>query len=546
MKKAIAVLAFLLVASLGLAQPTSERELIGAAVEQLRVDGELEIEGESIAAGRLLAELYERRGFTTAWTSEKIAELIRIVDGIESEGLDPSDYHLEALRRLGGTAIPSDPRQRVELDILAGDSLVRLGYHLRFGKVNPSDLDPNWNLSRKLSGRDPATMVQAALDAPTLRQFIVENLPRGPIYARLKKALARYRAIRDRGGWPVVPEGSTLKPGMVDRRVAAVRERLTVTGELTGPPQGDPASFDDDLRTAVIEFQERHGIDLDGVIGPRTLEAMNVSVEARVDQLRVNLERVRWIFRDIEDDFIITNIARFRVLLVRDGEPVWIGKAQVGKPYRKTPVFKSTLRYLVFNPTWTVPPTILRKDILPKAKADPAYLSGKNIRILDPDGRTIDPATIDWPSVTAGRFPYILRQDPGPNNALGRVKFIFPNEHFVFLHDTPSKALFEKTERAFSSGCIRVERPFELSALLLEGTEWDEEAIRRLVDSAETKTVFLPEPLTVFLLYGTVDAMDTGRVIFLPDIYGRDPAVLKALDGDFVFTRPAGLPEWAQ
>jgi murein L,D-transpeptidase YcbB/YkuD len=192
------------------------------------------------------------------------------------------------------------------------------------------------------------------------------------------------------------------------------------------------------------------------------------------------------------------------------------------------------------------PPTILRKDILPKAKADPAYLSGKNIRILDPDGRTIDPATIDWPSVTAGKFPYILRQDPGPNNALGRVKFIFPNEHFVFLHDTPSKALFDKTERAFSSGCIRVERPFELAALLLEGTPWDAEAIRKLVDSAETKTIFLPEPLTVFLLYGTVDAMDTERVIFLPDIYGRDPAVLKALDGDFVFTPPADLPEWAQ
>jgi murein L,D-transpeptidase YcbB/YkuD len=546
MQKTITVTVFLLASGLVLAQPTPERELIGAAVEQLRTGGELEIEGESIAAGPLLAEMYERRGFTTAWTPEKIAELIRIVVGIESEGLDPGDYHLEALQRLGGTAIPSDPRRRVELDILAGDSLARLGYHLRFGKVSPSDLDPNWNLSRDLGGRDPATTLQAALDAPSLRQFIAENLPRGPIYARMKKALAQYRAIRDRGGWPVVPEGPTLKPGMVDRRVAAVRERLAVTGELTGPPHGDPASFDDDLRAAVAEFQERHGIDADGVIGPRTLEAMNVPVEARFDQLRVNLERVRWIFRDIEENLIVTNIARFRVMLVRDGEPIWIGKAQVGKPYRKTPVFKSTLRYLVFNPSWTVPPTILRKVILPKAKADPGYLSRKNIRILDPDGRKIDPATIDWPSVTAGNFPYILRQEPGPNNALGRVKFIFPNEHFVFLHDTPSKALFEKTERAFSSGCIRVERPFELAALLLEGTEWDAEAIRKLVDSAETKTVFLPEPLTVFLLYGTVDALDSERVVFLPDIYDRDPAVLKALDGDFVFTPPAGLPEWAQ
>jgi murein L,D-transpeptidase YcbB/YkuD len=546
MRKTIAVLAILLVPSLGLAQSTSEQELIGAAVEQLRTGGALEIEGESIAAGPLLAEIYERRGFTTAWAPEKISELIGIIGGIESEGLDPSDYHLEALQRLGGVSIPSDPRRRVELDILAGDSLVRLGYHLRFGKVNPSDLDPNWNLSRNLSGRDPATMVQAALNAPTLHQFIAANLPRGPIYARLKKALVRYRAIRDRGGWPVVPEGPTLKPGMVDRRVPAVRERLAVTGELTGPAQGDPASFDDNLRAAVVEFQERHGIDADGVIGPATLDAMNVPVEARVDQLRVNMERVRWIFRDIEESLIITNIARFRVLLVRDGEPIWIGKAQVGKPYRRTPVFKSTLRYLVFNPTWTVPPTILRKDILPKAKEDPAYLSRKNIRILDPDGSTIDPATIDWPSVTTGRFPYILRQDPGPDNALGRVKFIFPNDHFVFLHDTPSKALFDRTARAFSSGCIRVERPFELAALLLEGTPWDAEAIRKLVDSAETKTVFLPEPLTVFLLYGTVDAMDNERVIFLPDIYDRDPAVLEALDGVFVFTPPAGMPEWAQ
>jgi murein L,D-transpeptidase YcbB/YkuD len=539
-----AAVAVALLASATPGVPASEQQRILELVEQLDTTAELDVDGAPIAAVRVIPRLYERTGFERLWKPRGIDELIEIIARMDAEGLDPEDYHLTALRRVRteARAAVDDDASQVDLDVLATDALLRLGYHLMFGKVNPYDLFPNWNLSRTIRGGDPVEIVLAAIEADSLRGFIDQAVPRGPLYPGLKQVLAEYRKLQNAGGWSAVPAGPALKPGMRDPRVAAVRERLRVTGELESESNADPATFDTGLRDAVVEFQLRHALDADGVIGARTLDAMNTPVEDRIDQIRANLERGRWVFREIEDDFIVVNIARFRAYLARDGEIVWTSRAQVGKPYRQTPVFTSTLKYLVVNPTWTVPPTILRKDILPKVRQDPGYLAAKNIRVLTHDGDEVDVGTIDWPSLPADRFPYILRQDPGPTNALGRVKFIFPNEHFVFLHDTPSKALFGRTERAFSSGCIRVQDPFGLAALLLEGTAWDRQAIDDLVESAEMKTIFLPEPLTVYMLYGTVDPTDPERVVFAPDVYDRDPAIVKALDGDFVFAPPAGMP----
>jgi murein L,D-transpeptidase YcbB/YkuD len=217
----------------------------------------------------------------------------------------------------------------------------------------------------------------------------------------------------------------------------------------------------------------------------------------------------------------------------------------VGKPYRKTPVFKATMKFIEINPTWTVPPTILAKDVLPAIRQDPGYLQAKNMKVLDGSGKAIDPSTLDWASYAGRGFPYTIRQEPGPRNALGRVKFIFPNKHFVFLHDTPSKALFDRAERAFSSGCIRIERPFELAELMLEDEEgWDGERIREVLDSRKTRRIFPSDPLPVLLLYWTVNLELPEVVGFHPDLYGRDAAVLEALDADFVFNAPRGLPDY--
>jgi L,D-transpeptidase YcbB len=267
-----------------------------------------------------------------------------------------------------------------------------------------------------------------------------------------------------------------------------------------------------------------------------------VPVEARIDQLRINLERARWVFRDLDERFLLVNIARFRVMLIEAQQVTWSTRAVVGRPYRQTPVFKARMTYLEFNPTWTVPPTIFAKDLLPEIRRDPDTLQRKNMVVIDHQGRRIDPAGIDWATIPARGFPYMIRQEPGPMNALGRVKFMYPNPHHVYMHDTPARDLFGRSERSFSSGCIRLEQPLELARILLAGTEWDEAAIERALASGRTRVVNLPQPIPVLMLYGTAGP-DGDQVYFAADIYGRDQPLLAALDAPFVFTPPAGYED---
>ena len=268
-----------------------------------------------------------------------------------------------------------------------------------------------------------------------------------------------------------------------------------------------------------------------------------MSANALVDRLRVNLERLRWVLVERTPRFVAVNIAGYRVYYFDDDRLQWTARAMVGKPYRATPIFRADMTYLVINPDWTVPPTILRNDSLPAIKRDRSYLDKQRMDVIDRTGREVDPATIDWATVTPRNFPYMLRQRPGPTNSLGRIKFMFPNEHFVFLHDTPSRDLFNRDERAFSSGCIRVEHPFELADILLQGDpKWTPEALQRAVDSEAMQTVSLSRPLPVLILYLTAIAFDDGRdFTFLRDIYDRDAAVLNALNAGFVYSPPAGL-----
>jgi murein L,D-transpeptidase YcbB/YkuD len=531
--RAVGALAVAWLAASAAAQEVDEA--IRARVEQLSATGTLEVRGAPVASRHLLPRVYESRAFAPAWRSlAQIDSLLDVLDESYGEGLDPEDYHARAVRAARGALtdierLPAD--ERAQLDILLTDSVIRLGYHLRFGKVDPVALDPNWNESRELAGEDPVTTIQAAIDSRSLREFAGKVIPRAFLYDRFKRALAEYRALAAAGGWPTVPSGPTLKPGTADERVPALGRRLTVTGDL---PADAAAAATPDYDGPVVEgvrrFQRRHGLTADGVVGPVTLAALNVPIEARIEQIRANLERARWVLYDPERDYVVVNIAGFQVYLVRRDEIVWRSRVQVGRPFRQTPVFRAELTYLVVNPTWTVPSTILREDILPAARKDPGYLARRNIDVRDSTGQSVDPASVDW---TSRSFPYQLVQRPGPDNALGRIKLMFPNEHSVYLHDTPSRDLFERDSRAFSSGCIRVENPFELAQLLL-GRSWPRERLDALVATGKTQTVLLDDPLPVMLLYWTAEVDAAGRVAFYPDVYGRDPAVVAALAQPFV------------
>jgi murein L,D-transpeptidase YcbB/YkuD len=312
-----------------------------------------------------------------------------------------------------------------------------------------------------------------------------------------------------------------------------LRQRLAASGELLALPAGDAARYDDAVAEAVRVFQRRHGLSADGVIGPRTFEALAAVPRHWIDQLRVNLERTRWMRSRFENG-VIVDIAGFDARYVRNGETLWQGRAMVGKPYRSTPVLSAKIRTVVLNPTWTVPPTILEHDILPEVRRDPAYLDRRQIRVIDKSGQAVAAASVDWRAYTAATLPYTLRQGPGPENPLGRIKFLFPNPHAVYLHDTPSRSLFQLADRASSSGCIRVEKPLELAAALIEGTPgWSPERIDQTVASGETRAIAIARPVPIYLLYWTVGLDPDGNIRFKKDVYGRDRAVLTTLDREF-------------
>ena len=512
-------------------------------VEHLQAEGTLDLGDSQLAASRLIPLLCERFEFRPAWTDRAMVD--QLLEGIRSaagHGLDPDDYHLEAIssRLAAGAWQSADPAARAELDLLLTDSLARLAFTLHFGKLDPEQLDPVWNLSREWNGADPVGLFESTLRSGRIREFLEASPPRYPFYARLREALAKYRAIEAAGGWPTVAEGETLKPGASDPRVPVLRRRLQIEGDLASTQAADPNRYDADVEAAVRRFQERTGLDPDGALGKRTTAELNLPVSHRIDQLRASLERARWVFRDVEEDLLLVDIAGFKLHLFRDGEEIWVTRVQVGKPYTSTPIFKAAMTHLVFNPTWTVPPGILTKEVLPAVRRDPSYLGAHNMSVVRSDGSVVDPSTVDW----SGRFPYSIRQEPGPKNSLGRVKFMFPNEYFVYLHDTPSKQLFNRADRAFSHGCIRVEDPLRLAELVLAGTEgWDRAAIDRVVESQQTTTVFLQKHLTVMLLYFTAEVTRLGTVLFSEDIYERDGAVIAGLDHPFEYRPPRGLPD---
>lgn len=525
--------------TLVMADSTSVRMHIESIFVQTGQDHLLRINGIDIASQIVLPALYKKRDFEPVWSNElSVIQYMEILKHINEDGLTASDYHFDEINAIREQLWQNEQRDatlRAEYDILLTDSLVRLGYHLLVGKVDPVELDSHWNMDHTVGKLDRVLDLANAIDVGRMDDLIDVLRPRFHIYANLKAALKRYRGIEATGGWEEINTGETLRPGMTDPRIISIRKRLISTGDYSGEDH-DAIAYDADLIDAVMKFQYRHGMEADGLVGKGTIRVMNIPVEQKIEKIRVNLERARWALHDLPEKFVLADIAGFSVSLYQNGNAIWSTRAQVGQPFRKTPIFRSEIRYLVLNPTWTVPPTILEEDILPKIHTDPDYLLRKNLRVLDFSGNPVDESTIDWSLYPDTKFPYMLRQDPGPGGALGRVKFIFPNEYSVYLHDTPYRSLFKSTERAFSSGCIRIEKPYELARLLLDDPEkWSEASIVEAIDLLETANVSLPEPMTVILFYWTTTIDDEGNVMFRPDIYERDAAISKGLASRFRF-----------
>lgn len=523
----------------------------------LRLEGGGEV-GRIAAAGRTLLgddsilDFYRGRLYRPAWMengdlSARGREVLALVQGVRSHGLRPEDYHLPVLDSLlqrWGVGGEAEVRRRVDVDLLLSDAFLLLATHIERGRVDPETRRPRWVPGG--DGMDLSHLLHEGVDGMGPRKVVESLLPQENGYRALRQELNRLRQLAFRGAWTRIDAGELLEEGMRDPRVGQIRSRLEASGELsamagggaTGEGDGgwDPHYFDASITRAMRSFQERHGLEADGRVGSLTLAALNIPLEYRISQIEVNMERWRWLPSTLGRRHIAVNTADFSVEVVEDGEAVMRMRAIVGRGYRQTPAFSAEMSYLVLSPYWHVPPGIAAADVFPRLQSEPGYLAANRMTVLEQTtNRSVDPTSVDWLAMTSQEFNrgYRVRQDPGPWNSLGQVKFMFPNHHNVYLHDTPARELFRQNVRDFSSGCIRVEDPLELAEYLLRGdSAWTAERMTAVVEGGVERSVPLPEAVPVHIHYWTAWVDREGVLQFRTDLYQRDLPVRRSLDQD--------------
>jgi murein L,D-transpeptidase YcbB/YkuD len=532
----VAGLLLLLAIHSGIAQASLEDELRNIS-EHLVLDGDGQLpSGGVVYQPTIVEEFYFGDKYQPVWTERDQADkVLEILASAAKDGLDPEDYHYTILKMMldqHKVARKTSDRSRALFDILLSDGVILYIRHLSQGKVDPRQMDASFNYSRRdFEPKQVSTALRKAVREDTIANIMKQARPQQRFYAQMKTALARYRDLAAREVFIDIPDDVVLKPGNDHSNVLALRKRLAETGHLDAAAVSS-SQFDKQLEEAVRRFQEDNDLDVDGIVGKQSYALLNMSWADRVDTLRLNMDRLRWIYRDISDDFIVVNIAGFELYYIRNNELVWDTPVMTGTIAHQTPVFTERLKYLEFNPTWTVPRSIIRRSLFPKFSANPQYVVDNNYHLIDREGQQADPLAIDWSAYNGSNFPYGVVQQPGENNALGRVKFIFPNRHAIYLHDTPSRALFSRSSRAFSSGCVRVKNPLQFAEILLDDPDqWSLQQVRDLVESGKPKErVYLQREMDVMLMYWTTSPTADGGVQFHPDIYNKDPAMLTALN----------------
>ena len=519
------------------------RDHLKKTIESVLSQNHFTCRGELICGASQIPLFYEQRGFSPAWCTDdgvlpQTRSLIEEITGAYADGLRPDDYHLAGIVNLlrevekrQAMEEVIDPEILVDLDLLLTDAFMLYSSHLLAGRVNPETMHTDWIV--EIPANDLIGTLQSALASNQVKETLRGLRPHNPEYLGLRKYLAQYRRLAKSPSRPSPLTGKILRKGDRTTSVQPLRERLTALGDLVRSDQEQEDPFDEKLEQAVFRFQKRHGLKQDGIVGSRTLERLNTPIEKRIRQIELNMERWRWIPRNLGNRYILVNIADFTLRVNEDRHSKLKMRVVVGKPYGRTPVFSAKMNYMVINPYWNVPRSIAAKEILPKVRKDPHYLEGRGISVFRgwSEGATeIDPGTIDWAMLNRDSFPYRLRQDPGPKNALGRIKFIFPNKFSVYLHDTPTRSLFKETTRDFSHGCIRTERPIDLALYLLQDDpRWTRDALLETIQSGKRKVVKLGEPIPVHLQYWTAWVDEQGLLDFQDDIYDRDRPLDRAL-----------------
>lgn len=483
-----------------------------------------------------LQRFYSARDFQPVWmTAEakptQLEAALAFIASADAEGLASRDYQLQYLQQLQ-RQVKQTENAAIELELRTTQALLTLTYDLSRGRLLASAADPDWHIPQQ--SFDAVAFLLEAVAADNLTHSLNNLVPKKPSYQLLKKTLARYREFASsQTTWVHIPNTPLIRPGAAHGVVPLIRIRMAQAYALDGVNEyhvslNNSHYYDDELVAAIKAFQTQHGLNTDGIIGKNTLKALNTTLEWKIRQLRINMERLRWLPRDLGERYLLVNLAGFWLVAAEYGKHVLNMRIIVGRDYRSTPSFSSQVSHMILNPYWNIPASIARKDLLPKQQKDPDFFTTANIKIYPSynyDVEALDPATIDWMEIKKG-FPYILRQDPGENNALGTIKFMFPNDFDIYLHDTPSRALFQKDIRTFSSGCVRLELPLKLAAFSLNEQTLSTEFVDAL-KSGETTTMNLSQRLPIYLVYMTTWVDDLNKVHFSPDTYGRDERALR-------------------
>jgi murein L,D-transpeptidase YcbB/YkuD len=490
----------------------------GQASASLQLDPTL-----GAAVRELVTDFYATRPARNAWAPQPARDtaldLLRAAEHAEQDGLCAISMS-ELRAALNGFDEPDDAAARandVRITVAIASYLLQLG-------LGRHTIATGQTLSARVL--DVASLLEQAAIGRPARDLLDVTRPRHPEYAQLRRALAKYRLIAQSGGWPALPSSLRLYPDRHadSKMVTALVARLRASGDFSERVPSTPVgSYDADVIAAVRRFQARHSLAVDGIVGPATVRALNITVDRRIEQIAINMDRWRRLPDWLGDPHVRVNIPAFDLTVFDYGQPVLGMRVVVGTPQNQTPVFSDRIRYLDFNPYWNVPRSITVNELVPRVATDRDYLEEHGFEVLEgwsPDAEPIDPAAVDW---EAERFSYRLRQLPGPDNALGRVKFMFPNRYSVYLHDTPADHLFSITDRARSHGCVRVEKPAELAAFLLRTTQgWTLTRVRSAMHQQTREVVRLAAPVPVHLLYFTASMGEQSTVQFFDDVYGRD------------------------
>lgn len=448
--------------------------------------------------------------------SKRYREFQKALDAADDHGLRPDRYRVP-LTDSSDNRAKIAPERVPELDAKTTAAFFRYFSHLTGGQLDPRTFQSTWTLRPEKP--DLVKALLSAVQNDDLPGAMERLSPQQIEYRELQKALVRYCAIAAKGGWPALPPDTRLKPGAQSSATPLLRRRLAMEGDLDAAHENNPSpAFDAILVDALKRFEERHRIKPDGILDPQTVQALNVSVEERIVTIELNLERWRWLPDALPARYIFVNVPDFRLEAIENGKSIMNMRVVVGAPDNKTPIFADEMTHVVFSPYWNVPPGIAQEETIPRAASDPGVITRNNMEVIGPSGEVVDPYSVDWSNTNGLR----IRQRPGTGNALGGVKFMFPNNFDVYLHDTNATKLFDRIERGLSHGCVRVEEPHKLAQYVLRDLpEWTPEAIAAAMKAGEEKHVRLKAPIPVYILYVTAWVHD-GGVRFLKDLYGYD------------------------